>query len=70
MAERLLPFETSQRWIPSNQQADHLGLKVRMLNDGAWIETGNELVKMDEYREARMVIASPIELPFFRPRVR
>jgi hypothetical protein len=65
VAERWLPFETSQRRIPANQQADHLGLRLRLLNDGVWAETRRELLMVDERRSAEMVIASPVELGSF-----
>lgn len=65
IAERWLPFETSQRRIPANQRADHLGLRLSLLNEGVWAETRRELLFVDERRRAKMVIASPVELPSF-----
>ncbi len=63
VAAKILPFETSQRRIPANQTAHHMGLHLRLLNEGVWAETRRERLMLDDARRARMVIASPEKLP-------
>jgi hypothetical protein len=64
-AERYLPYETSQRRIPANELADHQGLRLLLRNEGVWSEARRERLVLDEKRRARMVIASPEEMPAF-----
>lgn len=63
VAEKILPFETSQRPIPANQLVHHLGLRLNLLNEGVWAETRRELLKLDQDRRAQLVVASPVPLP-------
>ncbi len=39
VAQHLLPYETSQRWMPAGDMADHNGLMVKFLNPHGWAET-------------------------------
>lgn len=60
-AERFLPYETSQRWIPASELADHQGLRLLLRNEGVWSEARRDRLVVDEHRRVRMVIASPVE---------
>ncbi len=66
VAERVLPFETSQRRIPGLRLADHLGLRLELLNEGVWVESRRERLMLDGERRAEMVIASPTKVRSLR----
>lgn len=65
-AERLLPYETSQRWIPSGQLVEHQGLWIRFLNDGAWAETRRQRLVVDGDAEVTLMVASGLKLDVLR----
>lgn len=52
LARAILPYETSQRWLVGGREAEHGGLGVRFLSDGAWAES----------RRGRLMLAGAAEL--------
>lgn len=62
----LLPYETSQRWIPAGQAVQHNDLWIRFLNDGGWPETRRDRLLIDGAARLELLIASPFELDVLR----
>lgn len=66
IARSLLPYETSQRWIPAGQAVQHNDLWIRFLNDGGWPETRRDRLLIDGPARVELLIASPLPIDVLR----
>ena len=63
LAERLLPYETAQRRIPSGQLADHGALRVHFLDERGWAEPMRDRLRFDGTETALLVLsAEPLDV--------
>ncbi|MEM7583579.1 MAG: solute carrier family 23 protein, partial [Acidobacteriota bacterium] len=58
VAQRLLPYEASQRWMPAGDMADHNGLRVKFLNPRGWAETQRGRLMFDNTGSLDLLIGS------------
>ncbi len=66
IAQRLLPYETSQRWMPAGDMADHNGLMVKFLNPHGWAETLHGRLVFDASGPLDLLIGSMQPLDMLR----
>lgn len=59
LARAVLPYETSQRWLPGGQPGDLEGLWVRCLSNNAWVEQRKQRLMIQGGGRAELLIASP-----------
>ena len=65
-AHELLPYETSQRWLPGGRMAEHNGLMVKFLTDRGWAETRRNRLMVDGSGAVEVLISSMQSLDALR----
>lgn len=66
LAQRLLPYETSQRRMPGGDAASHNGLMVKFLSERGWAETRRGRLRIENGEPLELMIGSSQPLDFLR----
>ena len=66
LAERLLPYETSQRWLPGGAMEDHGGLAVKFLDENGWAESRRQRLMVEGAEGTSLLIGSTDPLDTIR----
>ncbi len=66
LAQRLLPYETSQRRMPGGDAAEHNGLMVKFLSEKGWAETRRGRLVIEGGGPVEMMIGSTLPLDVLR----
>ncbi len=66
LAQRLLPYETSQRPMPGGDAAEHNGLMVKFLSERGWAETRRGRLMIDGSGPLELLIGSTLPLDLLR----
>lgn len=66
VARRILPYETSQRWLPGGPVEEHNGLMVKFLSDRAWAESQRGRLVIDGKGPVEFLVVSGEDLDALR----
>ncbi len=66
LAQRILPYETSQRPMPGGEAAAHNGLMVKFLSERGWAETRRGRLMIDGGGPLELLVGSTVPLDVLR----